>query len=104
MDSKQHCLGLLRAVRQAGQSPEDAYLVRTRLRRALVGMRRGAYPSQRSSGPASEDPAIARLVRTLDQRVAHLCQPSEALDLRWKQEWAGVATDLEKLERLLTKL
>ena len=42
MTTQQYCLKLLDQVEQAGRDPELAYLVRTRLRRALVALERGA--------------------------------------------------------------
>ena len=87
-------LKLLRELREAATDPEGAYLVRTRLRRALVAVTRASFGREC-------DPAVTRAARQLEQRALHLCQPSEALDLRWKSQWSEVEADLDALEAAL---
>lgn len=101
--TKLHCLRLLDAVQQAGDSPELAYLARTRLRRALIALERGPRVSGRlvPDAPTCTSPEIASCVRRLDQLVMHLCQPSEALDQRWRSEWSTVSSEIHKLRALL---
>lgn len=41
MTTREYCLLLLDDVDQAGRDPELAYLVRSRLRRAVIGLERG---------------------------------------------------------------
>jgi hypothetical protein len=96
MTTQEHCRKLLEQVERAGEDPQLAYLVRTRLRRALVGLERG-----RRDGPggllADAPSEVRHLVSSLGVRVASLCQPSEALDVRWRREWGCVLSDVERL-------
>jgi hypothetical protein len=100
MTTTGHCIKLLRAVQQASADPDAAYLVRTRLKRALMALERGRKGSDTPGGPELS-PAVGALVVSLQQRVHHLCQPSESLDVRWKSEWASVQADLMTLESQL---
>lgn len=96
MTTQQHCLKLLDSVDAAGRDPQLAYLVRTRLRRALVALERGQRGGE--SGIASTGPPeMRRLMDDLSARVLVLCQPSEALDVRWKREWRDVLRDVATL-------
>jgi hypothetical protein len=96
MTTQEYCVRLLDEVDAAGHDPELAYLVRTRLRRALVALQRG-----RSDGgggvTATAPPQIRRLMDDLGARVLTLCQPSEALDVRWKREWRDVLSGVAQL-------
>ena len=97
MTTNQYCESLLEEVRRAGRDPDLAYLVRTRLRRALVALERGRR-GEDANGPAAEAPAeIRSLVKSLASRASALCQPSEALDVRWKRDWSSVFQDVERL-------
>src|SRR4051794_20853857 len=96
MTTQQYCLQLLDEVDAAGRDPELAYLVRTRLRRALVGLERGRRGGE--GGIAAAAPAeIQQMMGDLTVRVLTLCQPSEALDVRWKREWRDVLTGVAEL-------
>lgn len=98
MTTRQHCHELLRQVERAGRDPQLAYLVRTRLRRALVALERG-----RSDAPEGlmdgVPPEIQALVTHLSARVAVMCQPSEALDVGWKRDWDDVLDDVARLRQ-----
>jgi hypothetical protein len=100
MDTKPYYVRLLREVLVAGDSPELAYQARTRLRRALLALERGPN-GDNSPSPAATSPEVARITRSLETRVLHLCQPSEALDARWREGWAAVSDDVRELERLV---
>lgn len=103
LDTKRHCIQLLDAVCQVGDDPTAAYQGRNRLRRALLALERG--PREAPSGsasPAQEIPEVGVRARALAERVAHLCQPSEALDDRWRREWAGVREEIVAIQRLLS--
>jgi hypothetical protein len=89
MDTRDYCIALLDEVDRAGRDPEMAYLVRTRLRRALVGIERGRRGSGETEGLlVGAPPEITHLTKDLAARVIWLTQPSEALDVRWGREWA----------------
>lgn len=100
MDTKPYYARLLDEVLAAGETPELAYQARTRLRRAVLALQRGPIGDP-STPPAAASPAIARITRCLEDRVLHICQPSEALDMRWREAWAMVAADIRDLQRLI---
>lgn len=103
MNTKSYYTRLLREVLAAGSSHDHAYQARTRLRRALLALERGPR-SEKSLPPVARSWEVARIARRLEDRVLHLCQPSEALDARWRKEWASVSEDVRELERLVAKL
>jgi hypothetical protein len=94
----QRHLKLLRAIHDASDDPEKAYLVRSRLRRALIALNRGFYNDRRTAALA---PDLQDAVRRIEQGALRLCQPSEALDLRWKRDWAALSQELRELETRL---
>jgi hypothetical protein len=100
MDTKSYYSRLLDAVLVAGGSPELAYQARTRLRRALLALQRGPNGAF-ATPPAATSPVIADITRSLEDRLLHLCQPSEALDMRWREAWGLVAEDVVALKRLV---
>jgi hypothetical protein len=100
MDTRSYYVKLLSEVLVAGDSPDLAYQARTRLRQALLALERGPYGEELPS-PAAISPEVARITRRLETCVLHLCQPSEALDARWRKEWAAVSADVRQLERLV---
>jgi hypothetical protein len=96
MTTQEYCRKLLDEVERAGRDPELAYLVRTRLRRAVVALERGRCGG--TGGLLAHAPSEVRhRVSSLGARVTSLCQPSEALDVRWKREWGSVLGDVEHL-------
>lgn len=101
--TNRHCLRLLDAVSEAGNDPELAYVARIRLRRALLALERGPRSArQRLSGPYTpENPELAERAKALQTRVLHLCQPSEALDQRWRREWAVLEAETAAMRRSL---
>lgn len=102
MTTTEYCSTLLEDVQRAGRDPSRAYLVRTRLRRALVALERGRR--DQPGGILDEAPdELRRLATDLGARVASLCQPSEALDVRWKREWGFVLDDVERLQRWVAR-
>jgi hypothetical protein len=101
MDTEHYYLSLLRAVKEAGQDARLAYLVRSRLRRALLALERGRRGTDAPAPLADAPDEIRELVKDLRARVVALCQPSEALDAGWREEWHIVVTDVERLETWL---
>lgn len=106
----------LGALRDAAEDPGAAYLIRSRLRRALLscarlvaereGVQKPVLPGQWAlSDDASEEARAAlALCRRIYQNAAHLCQPSESFDVRWEEGWSQLQLDLEELEGLLHRL
>jgi hypothetical protein len=101
MDTEHYYLSLLEAVKDAGRDPRLAYLVRSRLRRALVALERGRRGRAEAAPLEGAPEHICELVKDLRVRVAALCQPSEALDTLWRKEWDRVLADVDRLETWL---
>ena len=116
MHTKADWLLLFEKVREAGDDAESAYLVRTRLRRALLGSVRLATTHAGVEGPdlpgtyslpAGVSPLAAKVLdryNRLYERTVRLCQPSEAFDARWRQGWGTCLRDLDELEHALSEL
>lgn len=101
MTTREYCLSLLDKVDEAGRDPKLAYLVRTRLRRAVIGLERGRR-EEPDVPPLQQAPqGIRELTTDLTARVIWLCQPSEALDVRWKREWDDVLDGVARLRHWL---
>lgn len=106
------CLAKVAAVRAATSDPEGAYLIRTRLRRAVLACHRAvAYecgvpaPSSVEYLSVTSGDARALRIAAAANRVLglseRLCQPSESLDVRWKQGWSRLDSALSDLESVL---
>lgn len=110
------CLQLIARAKRCAVDPESAYLMRSRLLRAvlavghLVARREGlsnpitpeAIESLRvESAPEAAAVAAASHVLALSRQ---LCQPSEALDARWKAGWSELQPALVALEERLVSL
>ena len=103
MTTRDYCEKLLEEVEAAGRDPNLAYLVRTRLRRALVALERGRVED--SGGLLNDAPEDVRaLTKQLGSSIAWLCQPSEALDVRWGREWRSVLEDVDHLRQWVRAL
>lgn len=103
----------LRALQTAAQDLESAYLVRTRLRRALLNVAREV--AHREGLPEPEMPGVfvvpddaspearrlAALVTDIYQASDRMCQPSESLDARWRADWIELSQKLDEFERAL---
>lgn len=101
MTTREYCLSLLDKVDEAGRDPKLAYLVRARLRRAVIGLERGRR-GESGTPPLRQAPQeIQELTTDLTARVIWLCQPSEALDVRWKREWTDVLDGVARLRHWL---
>lgn len=108
-----NCLCLIAYSKASAKDPESAYASRARLKRSvlsvgqLVAAREGvpdpimpediAY--MRLQDPVSTE--ILKICVSLLSKARSLCQPSEALDSRWRSGWSAVCDDLELLERSL---
>jgi hypothetical protein len=106
----------LAAVRDAATDPRAAYLIRSRLRRALLSCARGIAERQRLEKPvlpgqwsvtADAPPEICEVValcRRIYRESEHLCQPSESFDVRWQDGWRTLQRDLAQLNVALEHL
>ncbi len=116
MHSKADCLNLIAKVRADVAEPESAYLLRTRIKRSILSAARLAAEQLGTEGPvlpeatvppigaAGKPGTVLASCNRLIARTRHLCQPSEALDLRWRQGWHEVLEELAALERALTEM
>lgn len=104
------------AVREAAADPRAAYVIRSRLRRALLSCARGIAERQGLEKPvlpgqwrlAPDAPielkGVVALCRRIYQSSEHLCQPSESFDVRWEDGWRTLQRDLAQLEIALERL
>jgi hypothetical protein len=103
----------LDAVRTAAKDPGAAYLIRSRLRRALLacarevaqlqGLEKPVYPGQwvLSDDADPELVEIVEICRQIHQRSKRLCAPSESFDVRWEEGWRLLSADLDLLQNRL---
>ena len=115
MISTQGCITLIDEVKEAASNPDSAYLLRTRIKRALLTASRLAAEAAGVEQPALPGsftvPAnapihastIVELCNRLSVATRQLCQPSEALDTRWQEGWARVVNELDELKTLLRR-
>lgn len=106
----------IEAVRRAAADPQAAYLIRSRLRRALLGCARVVaahqnlekpdLPGQWAVGPtaSSEAKSVVEICRRIYQASEQLCQPSESFDVRWEEGWRRLSADLSELTCALSVL
>lgn len=109
MSTPSQCLSQIEAVKRAAEDPRSAYLIRTRLKRSLLSTMRMVAANAGSEIPSF--PTLAKFtsgdkdnenVRLLCNRILlsteRLCQPSEALDVRWREGWKELSLLLGELE------
>lgn len=116
MPTLDDCLGLIASAKASAREPESAYVLRTRLKRTLLGVGQLAAEYAGVAGPLMPDdiqristkhPLSSKILRTcvsLLGKTRALCQPSEALDSRWRSGWQAVCEDLDMLEHTLMSL
>lgn len=116
MHSKEDCLKLIAKVKANIAEPESAYLLRTRIKRSILSATRLAaeelgievpvLPEATDLGILSAGKA-GEVLASCNRLIAgtrQLCQPSEALDSRWRQGWHEVLEELATLEKSLTEM
>jgi hypothetical protein len=103
----------LDSVREAARDPAAAYLIRSRLRRALLACAREVAEVQDLEKPClpgqwvlsdSASPELVEIVgicRRIHQRSKQLCAPSESFDVRWEDGWRLLSEDLNLLQSRL---
>ena len=108
------CLRLIASSKASAKDPESAYASRARLKRSVLSVGQLAAARAGVPGPMMpediarmrlQDPVSTEILKicvSLLSKVRSLCQPSEALDSRWRSGWSAVCEDLELLERSLT--
>jgi hypothetical protein len=115
MITREQCIRELDAAAAAADDPQNAYQVRTRVKRALLstvrrvarlhGFKEPALPGVFEFSQEQEALDSARevldLCNQLHIRVGRLCQPSESLDTRWTEGWREVVADMGRLRALI---
>jgi len=109
MRDREACLSKIAAVRDAAADPDGAYLIRMRLKRAVLACHRAVATECGLMSPNSPgyllpvsgsetDRRIAKLANEVLGQAERLCQPSESLDARWKAGWTRLEVALNELE------
>jgi hypothetical protein len=93
------------AVRERIDSPADvAYVHRIELQRAVLKLHRAIAADTSSRRPETlddrlkEDGGIGSASNRVAAIATQICQPSEALDRRWRDEWQALRVALRSLE------
>lgn len=115
MHTREDCRQELASVVEAAQSPEAAYLARTRLKRLILACGRTVAHEYGLKEPLlpgpftapSDSPLSVREIAACCSRLSEaaeiLCQPSEPLDDRWRSGWSDVQTELDLLDSALSR-
>jgi hypothetical protein len=107
------CLRQVADLRAAAEDPSSAYLIRSRLRRAILSCARLVAHS--TGAPKPDVPGVFLAPRGCSEVDSHvvtfcnriygianeLCQPSESFDLRWERGWQLLRKELDQLQCLL---
>lgn len=109
MSAEERCLHLIEKVCDAADDPAAAYLIRSRLRRAILSCARmvaGEHGARKPdipgvfvapTGASDNDFEIVTLCNRIYEIARELCQPSESFDVRWKEGWATLQRELDQL-------
>lgn len=113
MSSTEDCIRQIDEIYAAARDPTAAYLIRSRLRRAILACARRVAESTGTEKPrvpgvfelpvgcSASDREVIRLCNRIYGIAGELCQPSEAFDTRWEAGWALLRTELERLVAVL---
>jgi hypothetical protein len=115
MTSTEQCLTQIAGVFEAAADPRAAYLIRSRLRRAILSCARlvaqaagadkpvipGVFPAPSPS--SRTDAEIIALCNRVYATARELCQPSESFDVRWESGWRALSVQLEQLQAALVR-
>lgn len=91
------CITLLDKALDVADVGDNAYLLRTRLQRAIAACA-SALVDEGQHGDIRQQ---SRLVEDLSR---HLLQPSEALDVRWRTRWGRLEGEIRTLRAALAAL
>ena len=109
MASPEQCITQIDDIFDAAGDPSAAYLIRSRLRRAVLSCARlvaassGAtkpdLPGVFSAAPHStaDQVEILRVCERIYTIAKELCQPSESFDVRWERGWSELRVELDAL-------
>jgi hypothetical protein len=112
----EQCLEQVDDIFEVARDPSAAYLIRSRLRRAMLSCARlvaestgtpkprvlGAFSS--APGTSPDQLEILRSCERIHVIASELCQPSESFDVRWEHGWDELRMELNELRELLRGL
>jgi hypothetical protein len=113
MPSTEECLKRIDDVVAAAADPKAAYLIRSRLRRAILSCARLVADTHGAPKPdvpvlfaappeaGASDARVIALCNRIFFSAQELCQPSESFDVRWERGWALLRTELDDLRDAL---
>jgi hypothetical protein len=113
MVSSDTCVKRIDNVVASAADPRAAYLIRSRLRRAILSCARLVAESHGSQKPELPGvfaappgaPPLDRRIIALCNRILlgarELCQPSESFDVRWEEGWALLSVEFDDLREAL---
>lgn len=113
MPSSEECIRQIDEIYDAARDPSAAYLIRSRLRRAILACARRVAESTGTEKPrvpgvfevpvggSESDGEVIRLCNRIYGIAGELCQPSEAFDTRWEAGWTLLSIELDRLAAAL---
>ncbi len=113
MTDAEWCLSHIAAVFEAADDPKAAYLIRSRLRRAILSCARLVAETSGADKPlvpgvftapegcSQADARAIDLCNRIYAAARELCQPSESFDVRWERGWQALRLQLEELQSAL---
>lgn len=116
MHSKQQCLELIDNVLESAHDIERAYVLRSRIKRSVLSVTRlcaiqagvpePVLPHTISNFDCADERTaeILSICAVLMSQADVMCQPSEALDIRWKSGWGSLIERITHLKGRLRTL
>lgn len=98
--TRDQCLRRIEKVLAYHESPDSAYPVRLRLRRASHSI--AMWVADGGDSPRA-DVGIGALAQALERISARICQPSEPLHERWRLEWAEAMAVVREIREALLR-
>jgi hypothetical protein len=90
------CLRQIAKIREVALGEALPYVGRSRIGRLVYGL--GGLAQGASHGLDNEVVFISRRIQDIAKTI---CQPSEPLDVRWRNGWKDLLSELDRLELLL---
>jgi hypothetical protein len=109
MTTSDQCLAQIDKIYEAAEDPAAAYLIRSRLRRAILSCARLVAEAAGTEKPQVPGVFLAphgvsemhnkviQLCNRIYGIAAELCQPSESFDTRWAGGWKLLTVELDRL-------
>ncbi|HED12444.1 MAG TPA: hypothetical protein ENI62_02100 [Gammaproteobacteria bacterium] len=112
----EHCLQEIAKIRDVAQGIDAAYVARSRIGRLTLALARIVAKKAGMSIPDRPGPIVvsdevsqtvrelASICNNLLETSRVLCQPSEPLDIRWREGWSTLLAQLDVLEITLREI